>query len=280
MKPVTNLLRYPGGKARAAALLFTMLPPQITTSTDAVVCGSPFYGGGSFENHIKNTLPHVSIAASDFFGVLVVFWRVVVEQNSQLVESVRTYHRNGVDKDLFLSLQKDLALTESAIAVSGVDALSDDEQLVTATKFYVVNRCSFSGATLSGGYSKASATQRFTATTIDKITRFDTSRLSVTYADYNNVMNTLDDTCDFVFLDPPYMLDNSDLYGVKGDRHAGFDHKHLASVVTHMDTPWMLTYNDHPEVRKWYKDYHIVDAQWKYGMNASKNSSEIVVMNY
>lgn len=280
MKPVTNLLRYPGGKSRAANVLFPMLPSHITTKDKTVVCGSPFYGGGSFENHIKNTLPHVSVVASDFFGVLVVFWRIVVERNSELVASVRSYHHSGVGKDLFLSLQRDLVATENTIAASGVDALSDDEQLVTATKFYVVNRCSFSGATLSGGYSKESATRRFTTTTIDKIARFDTSRLSVNYADYSSVMETLDDTCDFVFLDPPYMLDNSDLYGVKGDRHAGFDHKHLASVVTHMDTPWMLTYNDHPEVRKWYKDYHIVDAQWKYGMNASKNSSEIVVMNY
>ena len=39
-----------------------------------------------------------------------------------------------------------------------------------------------------------------------------------------------------------------------------------------------MTYNDCEYIRELYKDYEIHDVNWKYGMNKSKESSEIVII--
>jgi len=41
---------------------------------------------------------------------------------------------------------------------------------------------------------------------------------------------------------------------------------------------WIMTYNDCEYIRNLYKDYDIRDVNWKYGMNKTKKSSEIVII--
>ncbi len=40
-----------------------------------------------------------------------------------------------------------------------------------------------------------------------------------------------------------------------------------------------MTYNNCDYIRNLYKDYTIIETSWKYGMNKSKNSSEIVILS-
>ena len=39
-----------------------------------------------------------------------------------------------------------------------------------------------------------------------------------------------------------------------------------------------MTYNNCEFIRNLYKSFKIVDAEWSYGMNKSKKSSEIVII--
>jgi DNA adenine methylase len=39
--------------------------------------------------------------------------------------------------------------------------------------YFIINRCSFSGATLSGGFSLEASKKRFTKSSIDKINKLD-----------------------------------------------------------------------------------------------------------
>ena len=61
--------------------------------------------------------------------------------------------------------------------------------------------------------------------------------------------------------------------------HEGFDHARLATWLRGNDRRWVLTYNDCPYIRELYKDFEIVDASWSYGMNKSKQSSEIIIVH-
>lgn len=74
------------------------------------------------------------------------------------------------------------------------------------------------------------------------------------------------------------MLEGSQnsLYGVDGNLHSSFDHERLHSLLTNRGQ-WLMSYNDCPEIREMYKDYEIIEAQWTYGMNKSKQSSEILI---
>ena len=40
-----------------------------------------------------------------------------------------------------------------------------------------------------------------------------------------------------------------------------------------------MTYNDCDFIRNLYKSYKIFNAEWNYGMNKSKKSSEIVIIS-
>ncbi len=60
--------------------------------------------------------------------------------------------------------------------------------------------------------------------------------------------------------------------------HETFDHQKLFSCLS-TKRSWILTYNDCDYIRDLYKNYEIIDIDWTYGMNKSKKSSEIVIIN-
>ena len=82
-----------------------------------------------------------------------------------------------------------------------------------------------------------------------------------------------------LFLDPPYYLESkSKLYGNNGDMHEGFNHTLLFDLL-HTKKNWILTYNNCDNIRNLYKDYTIINVNWSYGMNTSKESSEIIIIS-
>ena len=84
-----------------------------------------------------------------------------------------------------------------------------------------------------------------------------------------------------MYLDPPYDLKNSSLYGNRGSTHRGFNHLLLREVLDEVDS-WILSYNDNEEIRKLYADFTIYPLEWKYGMgntkNTTKKSSEVIIL--
>jgi DNA adenine methylase len=83
---------------------------------------------------------------------------------------------------------------------------------------------------------------------------------------------------DLLFLDPPYYLDKgSKLYGKSGDMHEGFPHEVLFRIIENRQN-WIMTYNDCEYIRDLYKDFLIISAEWSYGMNKTKKSSEIIII--
>ena len=134
-----SVLRYPGGKSRACKILDSMLPENVNKVL------SPFIGGGSFELFL--TTKNIQVYGYDKFKTLSIFWEQLLSEPIKLGENIDKY-RGEVDKDLFLILQKEIKEIEHGNKIA-------EDDLDVASKFFVVNRCSFSGITLSGGYSKS-----------------------------------------------------------------------------------------------------------------------------
>ena len=81
-----------------------------------------------------------------------------------------------------------------------------------------------------------------------------------------------------MFLDPPYYLNKGNtLYGNNGDLHEAFNHKRLYKCLSTKKN-WIMTYNDCEYIRALYKGYKIIEVDWKYGMNATKKSSEMSLL--
>jgi DNA adenine methylase len=142
----------------------------------------------------------------------------------------------------------------------------------------VINRCSFSGATLSGGFSSESASKRFTQSSINNVKKLELKDFEFFNLDFTDFITNEHSPGAFMFLDPPYYLgDHSKLYGNKGDMHETFDHAGLFESVRNL-RGWMMTYNDCEYIRELYKEFTIMEVDWSYGMNKSKESSEIVII--
>ena len=133
-------LRYPGGKTRACAILY-----EITTSyfdMDHIdTIASPFFGGGSFEFFMESKY-HKPLRVNDKFKPLYHFWRQVKENKGALCHDLTNITQ--VSKPDFMN-HRELLQDESTSV------------LQQAVSYFIVNRCSFSGASLSGGFSEVSS---------------------------------------------------------------------------------------------------------------------------
>lgn len=250
-----SVLRYPGGKTRAVKILQEYIPSTIQSVQ------APFLGGGSFELYL--TSQGIRVQSYDNFSQLTTFWNELLTRPETLADVLQKC-LNTIDKETFTATQQRL------IQQSG-------SSMEIARDFYIVNRCSFSGATLSGGYSSSAATQRFTQSSIDRIRNFHNDLLQVQHGDALEVIPDAQE--DMLFLDPPYLLEESSLYGVRGDKHKDFDHETFFQAVQESGKPFLLTYNNHPDIRELWKEYQQVETSWSYGMNASKKSSELIIHN-
>jgi DNA adenine methylase len=242
-------LRYPGGKNRAMKEIYSVIP-----ANENVLC-SPFLGGASVELACSTRM---EVRGYDAFGPLVDFWNVLIDDKNGLADAVMRYY--PLSRTKFYNLQK---------IYMKLDNLMD-----RAAVFFVLNRSSFSGTTLSGGMSPNHP--RFTLSAIQRLRDFDVSNFKVEKADFTESIAKNPDA--FLYLDPPY-LNGQALYGLKGDTHDGFNHETLADMLHERDR-WVLSYNDCETIRKYYKDYQILDIDWTYGMNKSKVSNEVLVVSH
>ena len=254
-------LRYPGGKTRACKILDTILKEHFDVSQfDNLV--SPFFGGGSFEIHLQNQYDF-NIIANDKFTPLYNFWNTCKTDKKRLCKRL-TEQLNMVDREEFTRLRKEI--------------MEESDGLKQSIMFFVINRCSFSGATLSGGFSSDSSRNRFTESSIDNIKLLDLSSYEFFNLDFKKFINDNQDEKNLMFLDPPYYLNKGNtLYGNNGDLHEAFNHKRLYKCLSTKKN-WIMTYNDCEYIRALYKGYKIIEVDWKYGMNATKKSSEIVII--
>ncbi len=240
-------LRYPGGKARAVNQILKILPASIE------ILVSPFVGGGSVE--IAAAHLGIKVIGYDIFTPLVDFWTELLLKPDVLADKVMEFF--PLPKDRFYELQK----------------MSFEDRLESAAVFYVLNRSSFGGSTLSGGMSPGHP--RFTESSIDYLRSFQAPNLSVSFGDFHETI--VQHSNSFLYLDPPYLIENS-LYGKNGDAHKGFDHEGLCALLQHRDN-WVLSYNDSRLIRDMYEKFRFFKPRWKYGMSTDKESRELLIVS-
>ena len=216
--PVNNVspLRYPGGKTRARKKLDEILSQYININELSYII-SPFFGGGSFEFYLQNKY-NLFIIANDKFTPLYHFWNQAKINKTSLITTLKPY-LHTVTKNNFLLYRNTI--------------MSLDNPLTQALYYFIINRCSFSGSTLSGGFSQQSSQKRFTMSSINRIENLNLHYTSFYNVDFSTFLNMFSNKPKaLIFLDPPYYLkNNSNLYGLNGDLHEGFDHQKLFNIT-------------------------------------------------
>jgi DNA adenine methylase len=249
-------LRYPGGKTRAIAILKHYAEREYPSRKQLL---SPFLGGGSFELSCLDL--GYTVFANDLFRPLYVFWSVLKENHPQLQNAVSNA----------------LPITKEAFANLRSTIMTLDSPLEIASSYFIVNRCSFSGATFCGGFSQQASEKRLTTSSIERLGKVNLSNMTLSNLDAVEFLKQHPETGDTViYADPPYYI-STYIYGKDGDMHEGFDHKGFAEYIrTRKD--WILSYNDCEYIRQLYSGCRIQSEKWSYGMNASKPSTEIIIL--
>lgn len=257
-------LRYPGGKTRACKILDEILNEYLDIKNFTEVV-SPFFGGGSFEFYLNKNYK-LKVRGNDKFKPLIGFWYCCKEHTirKDLCLTLNSFLDN-VDKEKFLEMRDSV--------------LNEENMLKQACMYFIINRCSFSGATLSGGFSLEASKKRFTSSSIKRIENLNLDHFTFTNLDFEEFINVYyEGENQLLFLDPPYYLEKkSKLYGKNGDLHEKFDHERLYKCLCSKKN-WILTYNSCDYIKDLYKNFKIIETSWAYGMNESKQSSEIVII--
>jgi DNA adenine methylase len=249
MKPI-SLLKYPGGKTRAVHILEKFVPPGTTCIY------SPFFGGGSFEIYCAQQ-KGIRVVGNDKFEPLVNFWRCIAKDASAV-------HRE-VQGLLPVSKDKFARYLESYTAIRNL--------FKRAALFYVLNRCSFNGKLQN--FSSVPLSQAVVGRIKSFVFNIDVSNMD--FIDFVRGVPKKDKSV-LVYVDPPYMTEQHH-YGWKGCMHKSFDHKGLSTLLNKIskDVCWLLSYNDCPVVRDYYKNHTIHRVSWTTSMKYSNQQKKIRV---
>jgi DNA adenine methylase len=145
----------------------------------------------------------------------------------------------------------------------------------------------FSGTTLSGGYSEKAFQGRFTDSSVERLEKLEGlfKNTLITGKDFESLITRKGKNV-FLFLEPPYYsAENSKLYGNKGDMHTDFAHKKLKDMLKVTNHKFLITYDDSEYIRSLYEGWTTIKA-WdlKYGMRnvnkVNQTGKELFISNY
>ena len=184
-------LRYPGGKTRACKKMEEVLLQHFDIYDFNTII-SPFFGGGSFEFYLQNRYGF-KLIVNDKFTPLYHFWKQVKEDKEGLCEELRK-KIHSVSKEQFTTYRN---------TIMGLN----EDRLQQSIQYFILNRCSFSGSTLSGGFSEEASKKRFTPSSIDRIEALDFTNIEIYNKDFYDFLKHETNHRALMFLDPPYYLE-------------------------------------------------------------------------
>ena len=80
----------------------------------------------------------------------------------------------------------------------------------------------------------------------------------------------------FAYLDPPYFAKAEDLYM---NHYAAGDHSTVAKFVQQtLNIPWVMTYDDVPEIRRLYRKLRMVPLVLDYSARERREGREMLIL--
>lgn len=263
---IKSPLRYPGGKSRAVETIARIIP-------DFDEFREPFVGGGSIFIYAKQHFPNKKFWINDIYLELYKFWEMSQKDVNALITQIYEWREKfPVGKELHRFLNENLA---------------NFNDLERAAAFFIYNRITFSGTSLSGGFSEQAFSGRFTESSIQRLNKFAEviNGSKITNLDYEEVVKAEGENV-FIFLDPPYYsATKSALYGKNGNLHKSFDHERFAETMKNCNHKWLITYDDSEYIRELFSFANISPWNLTYGMRnitetSNQKGKELFISNY
>lgn len=248
---------YVGSKRKHVKRILDMIPCNVK------VC-SPFLGSGHVEHAIAERGQQIFVY--DAWEELVLLWRAMLNPKTNQIVRSRFLQYLPVDKKSFYDLREHLEMNQGAI-----------DDLTRAAMFFALNRTSFNNNCRSFGSKSTAGTRRGLDKLLERMEKFHT-RLNPQLMTFQESLRRHPDC--LWFLDPPYYVERGH-YGYKGELHHNFDHQALQQLVRNHRGPWILTYNDCPEVREMYAGCRIepLSDQVRYRDSRTRGTGHILITN-
>jgi DNA adenine methylase len=247
-----STIRYAGGKSLAVGYVIELLPNNIKRVI------SPFFGGGSIEISINKYLG-LEIIGYDIFDILINYWKFQIEQPELLYNKLKELKP---DKETFERIR--LTLRDYWNKKLKLDPLT------LAVYFFFNFNLSY-GPGFMGWTSNIYLNKEKYKRTIEKVRDFKPKNLKVDCADFQEVFKKYPK--DFFYCDPPYYIgkDSKMFKGIYPMRnipihHNGFKHEVLKDLLKNHRGGFILSYNDCPTIREWYKEFKQIFPSWQYSM--------------
>lgn len=268
--PNPSPLRYPGGKNRLSNFIGLIIQ-NIGMSSCTYV--EPFAGGAGvalsllLEDKVKN------IVINDFDKAIYSFWRAIKEEPDKLIDKIE--NTPITIKEWYK--QKEIYLSKSTYSLD----------LAFATLF--LNRTNHSGILTAGpigGYTQAGEWKldvRFKKSVlISKINLIAANKERITV--YNkDIISLLKNYIPhfgenvFIYFDPPYYNKGQKLYK---NFLTPNDHKKIHNMITdNITTPWIMTYDDVPEIENLYMQYKTQKFDLIYSAANKGMASELLIFS-
>lgn len=268
--PNPSPLRYPGGKNRLSKFIGLIIQ-NIDMSSCTYV--EPFAGGAGvalsllLEDKVKN------IVINDFDKAIYSFWRAIKEEPDKLIDKIEN---TPITMEEWYK-QKEIYRSKSTYSLD----------LAFATLF--LNRTNHSGILTAGpigGYSQAGEWKldvRFKKSVLIskiKLIAANKERITVYNKDIisllKNYIPHLGENV-FIYFDPPYYNKGQKLYK---NFLTPNDHKKIHNMITeNITTPWVMTYDDVPEIENLYMQYKTQKFDLIYSAANKGTASELLIFS-
>lgn len=261
-------LRYPGGKNRLSDFIGFVIKNAGKSNCTYV---EPFAGGAGVALSLLLNGKVDNIVINDFDKAIYSFWRAIKQEPDKLIGKIEDtpitideWHR-----------QKAIYLSQSSYSLD----------LAFATLF--LNRTNRSGILTAGpigGYSQAGEWKldvRFKRdaliTKIKTISQYR-SHINVYNKDIisllKNYIPRFGDNI-FIYFDPPYYNKGQKLYK---NFLTPADHKKIHDVISdNITAPWVMTYDDVPEIESIYSNFKIQKFDLIYSAANKGRASELLI---
>lgn len=263
--------RYPGGKG----FLTDFLRQKILKMPSAQrAYAEPFCGGAGAAINLLLDGDVERIQLNDLDRGIYSAWVAIVTETDRFIDKLKSIQVTVPE----WKLQKQIAITE------GVGYNFD----VGFASFFI-NRTSRAGIVLGsgpiGGYEQLGLwkidARFYRETMVRRITEIGAKRDQIAVSNQSAVTFIRQiDQCEFpgdtfVFIDPPYYEIGSRLYL---DSMGNGGHNELATELkTGALKHWLMTYDDHPEIRKLYRGFNITELEVLYSLQRQRTVNEIVI---
>ena len=247
-----STIRYAGGKTLAVGHVIELLPDNIKRVV------SPFFGGGSIEIALSKELD-LEVVGYDIFDILCNYWKFQIEKPELLHKKLQELKP---DKKTFEKIR--LILNDFWKKKIKLDPL-------TLAIYYVYNFNLSYGPGFMGWASSIYLNKNRYDRMLEKIRDFAPKNLTVRQGDFQEVIKKYKN--DFLYCDPPYYIgsDSKMFRGIYPMRnipvhHNGFPHEKLKDLLKKHKGGFILSYNNCPTIREYYKDFQQFFPTWQYTM--------------